>query len=48
MARAIVEWSKRDRRELRQLARRHFERELSFEVLGRQLRSAYETLVRGR
>lgn len=48
MARAIVECSKRDRRELRQLARGHFERELSFEVLGRQLRSAYETLLRGR
>ena len=45
MARALVAWSGRRRDALRQAARRHFEQELSFEVLGRQLRGVYETLA---
>lgn len=48
MARTLVAWSRRDRQSLRQAARAHFERELSFEAIGSQLRSAYETLVRAR
>jgi glycosyltransferase involved in cell wall biosynthesis len=45
MARAIVEWSRRDRGALRAAARAHFERALSFDVVGRELRAAYERVV---
>ena len=45
MARAWVAWSGRRGDALRRAARRHFERTLSFEVLGKQLRGVYETLA---
>ncbi len=45
MARAIVDWAARDRGYLRADAREHFERYLSFEAVGRELRAAYEALV---
>lgn len=45
MARALLDWSRRDRRELRLRARAHFERSLSFDVVGRELRAAYRALV---
>lgn len=41
MAAAIVDWSRRDRPALRQAARCHFERELSFAAVGGQLRRTY-------
>lgn len=45
MADAMVAWAGRDRARLRQAARSHFERALSFNAIGHQLRAAYETLV---
>jgi glycosyltransferase involved in cell wall biosynthesis len=45
LARAIVDWSGRDRATLRQRARAHFERELSFDAIGRQLRAAYDAVL---
>lgn len=45
MARALIDWSRRDRRALRVAARAHFERELSFDAIGRQLKRAYEALA---
>lgn len=45
MARAMVDWSGRDRARLRQRARAHFERALSFSVVAADLRAAYERLV---
>lgn len=45
LAHAIREWSSRGRNALRQSARCHFEQELSFEAIGRQLRAVYEALV---
>lgn len=45
MARAMVEWSRRDRPQLRQRARAHFERALSFSAVAAELRKAYERLV---
>lgn len=45
LARAMIEWSRRDRRALRANARIHFERVLSFEVIGAQLRAVYDRLV---
>jgi glycosyltransferase involved in cell wall biosynthesis len=42
---AIRAWSARDRAESRAAARRHFERELSFDAIGRQLRLAYDQVV---
>ncbi|MCH7489487.1 MAG: hypothetical protein IID05_02225 [Gemmatimonadetes bacterium] len=47
MARTLIEWSARDRDSLRQAARAHFDRALSFEVIGGQLRDAYRTLAGG-
>ena len=41
LARAIVEWSGRDQRALRQAARQHFEGQLSFRAVGEQLRRIY-------
>jgi glycosyltransferase involved in cell wall biosynthesis len=46
LARAIEDWSRRDRALLRRRAREHFERSLSFEAIGRQLLSAYRQLHR--
>lgn len=48
MARAMIEWSCRDRQELRLAARDHFDRTLSFNIIGAQLRAAYERLVAAR
>ncbi len=45
MSRAMVEWGARDRARLRVDARTHFERYLSFEAVGWELRAAYETLA---
>lgn len=47
MAEAIVAWSSRDRGEARRAARRHFERELSYEAIGRDLARAYRELLSG-
>jgi len=46
LALAIRDWSARDRPTLRRAARAHFERTLSFEVLGGELRRAYRALRR--
>jgi glycosyltransferase involved in cell wall biosynthesis len=45
MARSLVELAALDRAELRQKARAHFERSLSFNVLGQRLREVYETVM---
>lgn len=45
MARIIVQWSARDRAALRRAARAHFERALSFEAIGAQMRTAYHALL---
>jgi glycosyltransferase involved in cell wall biosynthesis len=44
LADAIRDWCRRDRPTLRRRAREHFERELSFDAIGGQLREAYEAL----
>lgn len=44
LARAIVEWSRRPRAELRRRAREHFDRALSYEAVGRQLAAAYRAV----
>ncbi|HEX3867986.1 MAG TPA: glycosyltransferase family 4 protein [Gemmatimonadaceae bacterium] len=46
MARAIVTLARGDREALRRGARARFESALAFDVIGRQLRDAYETLAR--
>jgi glycosyltransferase involved in cell wall biosynthesis len=46
MARAMIDYAGRDRALLRARARERFESALSFDVIGRQLRAAYEALVR--
>jgi glycosyltransferase involved in cell wall biosynthesis len=46
LAEAIVDWSHRDRARIREAARQRFEQALSFDVIGRGLRDAYESLVR--
>ena len=43
---AIVAWAARDQSTLRRAARTRFDEVLTFDAIGRQLRSAYETLVR--
>jgi glycosyltransferase involved in cell wall biosynthesis len=48
MAEAIVEWAERDRVSMRAMARTRFESALTFDVIGREVRSAYESLVRSR
>jgi glycosyltransferase involved in cell wall biosynthesis len=48
LARAVCEWSARDRAVLRRTARDHFERRLSFDAIGRQLRAAYDGVRRPR
>jgi glycosyltransferase involved in cell wall biosynthesis len=45
LAREIVVWSRRDRAALRRGAREQFERELSYDAIGRQLREAYVRAV---
>jgi glycosyltransferase involved in cell wall biosynthesis len=45
LAEAIIEWSARDRAVLRRTARERFERALTFDAIGRELRAAYETLA---
>ena len=45
MAEAMVAWSQRDRPALRRAARAHFEQALTYNVIGRQLRTAYRALV---
>ena len=45
LADAMVQWAARDRMLSRQTAREWFERALSFDSIGRDLRSAYETLA---
>jgi glycosyltransferase involved in cell wall biosynthesis len=45
LAGAMVEWSKRDPAALRSAARDRFERALTFDVMGRELRAVYEALV---
>jgi len=47
MARLLVQWSARDRVALRTAARAHFERALSFEAIGAQMRTAYDALLGG-
>jgi glycosyltransferase involved in cell wall biosynthesis len=44
LADAIRDWCQRDRPTLRRRAREHFERDLSFDAIGRQLRAAYDAL----
>jgi glycosyltransferase involved in cell wall biosynthesis len=46
LARAIMDWGSRDSAALRDSARRRFDEALTFERLGRDLRIAYETLLR--
>ncbi|HEX9844764.1 MAG TPA: glycosyltransferase family 4 protein, partial [bacterium] len=45
LSRLLVAWSERDRGELRESGRRHFEARLSFRSVGSELRSAYEAIV---
>lgn len=45
MARAWIEWACRDRAAARRDARAHFERELSFDAIGRRLVSIYRELA---
>lgn len=42
---AIRDWSRRDRATLRRNAREHFERDLSFDAIGRQLRATYTQVL---
>jgi glycosyltransferase involved in cell wall biosynthesis len=48
MARALVEWSRKPRAELRHAAREHFERALSVSAIGEQLEAAYRAVTEGR
>jgi glycosyltransferase involved in cell wall biosynthesis len=45
MARMLVDWAGRDRIATRYAARDHFERALSIEALGEELRAAYQALL---
>jgi glycosyltransferase involved in cell wall biosynthesis len=45
IARTLLEWSARDRRQLRQMARAHFERALSFDAIGAHLCAAYQAML---
>ena len=45
LASLLVEWSGADRTGSRERTRAHFERFLSYDVIGRELRHAYETLA---
>jgi glycosyltransferase involved in cell wall biosynthesis len=46
LARAINDWGRRDRSVLRRRAREHFEQNLSFDAIGRQLLYAYHQVSR--
>jgi len=46
MAEAMVAWAGRDRATLRSTARAHFERLLSYDAIGRQLRDVYQSVAR--
>jgi glycosyltransferase involved in cell wall biosynthesis len=48
MAQNLIEWAGKDRHRLRQEARRHFEDELSYEAIGRDLRAVYEAVAERR
>src|SRR5690606_32676086 len=48
MARALVDRAALDRDALRRAARAHFERALSFDAVGEELRAAYRALAAGR
>jgi glycosyltransferase involved in cell wall biosynthesis len=45
LAQAMVDWSRRDRAKLRDAARVRFDSALTYDVIGRTLRHAYETLA---
>jgi glycosyltransferase involved in cell wall biosynthesis len=45
LGRAMIAWTARDRHELRTAARAHFGRALTFDVIGHELRAAYERLA---
>jgi glycosyltransferase involved in cell wall biosynthesis len=45
LAEAIIAWSRGDRARQRRVARERFERALSFDVIGRELRTAYAALA---
>jgi glycosyltransferase involved in cell wall biosynthesis len=45
LANAIRDWCRRDRPMLRRHAREHFERDLSFDAIGRQLCAAYDAVL---
>jgi len=47
MARALVEWARKPRSDLRAAAAEHFERRLSIGAVGEQLRAAYRAVVDG-
>lgn len=47
LAAAIGDWAGRDRAELRRRARAWFDRDLSYEAMGGQLRAAYQALWQG-
>lgn len=47
LAAAMRDWCRRDRPTLRRRAREHFERSLSFDAVGRQLRAVYHLVVAG-
>ena len=44
LAGAMRDWCRRDQPTLRRRAREHFERDLSFDAIGRQLRVTYDAL----
>jgi glycosyltransferase involved in cell wall biosynthesis len=48
LAAAIRHWSRRERATLRRCAREHFERDLSFDAIGGQLRAAYDAVRESR
>ena len=47
LARLLVDWSGTDNDEARARTREHFERFLSYDVLGRELHAAYTALAEG-
>jgi glycosyltransferase involved in cell wall biosynthesis len=46
MAKAWIEWARRDRADMRTQTTAYFERELSFDALGKRLRAAYDELMK--
>jgi len=45
LAEAIIRWSARDGEKMRRAARQHFERHLSYDAIGRDLRDVYRMLL---